>query len=388
MATDQAYLQHTSPLAELGSRLSKWNSSANEECVSALSSVREMGRTCGDVHQQLATKSPSTGTCGETLLFGSAVSARVTVGEYIECKFVPEYISLKTSTGQMHFRSILKFVLSPEAMQRAFITNSRTAKQPLRPIPGSPYMDSVPLSEVTRSCVQGVVSGALDRGYSVQTATHIRNVIRMIFAHAAQNRFFSGENPAASVILPALVRKTAPVLTLDQLKRFLRSADYPERELALVATLTTMSMAEICGLQWKYVNSSEFRRRIDGDWLDAKTIAVRMKSYRGKLGPVVSSRKRAVGLPDLLNSALSRLKGRTKFGGQDDYVFVSRSGSPVSQDNLARRKLKAIGEALGMSGLSWHVFRRSRGPLHREIGRQLQNELKAAMSLTTTPEAS
>ena len=386
MATDQAYLQHTSPLPELDSRQSKWNGSANVECVSALSSLGELSRPCAEVPRHPATKSPYPGICGETLAFDSAVSARVTVAEYIECKFVPEYISTKTSTGQMHFRSILKFVLSPEAMRRAFKVN-RTAKQSLRPIPGSPYMDSIPMGEVTSSWVQGVVSGALDRGYSIQTATHIRNVIRTIFAHAAQNHFFSGENPAASVLLPHMVRKTAHVLTLDQLKRFLQSADYPEKEMALMATLTTMSMAEVCGLQWKYVNFSEFRRRIDGDWLDARTIAVRMKSCRGEFGPVISSRKRNVGLPDLLNSELSHLRGRTKFGGQDDYVFASRSGSPVSQDNLASRKLKVIGEALGMSWLSWHVFCRSRKPLYGEVGRQLQNQLKDAMSLKTTPEA-
>jgi len=385
MATHQAYLQRTSPIPDLDSRQSKRNSSANAECVSALSSLGELSRPCAEVPGHLETKSPSAGTCGETLAFDSAVSSRVTVAEYIECRFVPEYIALKTSAGRAHFRSILKFVLSSEAMQRAFKANSRTAKQPLGPIPGWPYMDSIPLGEVTRSWVQGVVSGALDRGYSVQTATHIRNVIRMFFAHAAQNRFFFGENPAASVILPGMVRKTAHVLTLDQLKRFLQSADYPEREIALMGTLTTMSMAEICGLQWKYVNFSELRRRIDGDWLDAKTIAVRMQSCRGEFGPVISSRKRNVGLPDLLNSALSQLRCRTKFGGQDDYVFASRSGSPVSQDNLANRKLKTLGETLGMPWLSWHVFHRSREPLYGEIGHRLQNELKTAMSLTTTP---
>src|SRR5215469_10254507 len=76
MAMDQAYLEHTSPLPELDSRQSKWNSSANVECVSALSSLGELSRPCAEVPRHLATKSPSPGICGETLAFDSAVSAR------------------------------------------------------------------------------------------------------------------------------------------------------------------------------------------------------------------------------------------------------------------------------------------------------------------------
>src|SRR5206468_7729101 len=116
----------------------------------------------------------------------------------------------------------------------------------------------------------------------VQTATHIRNVIRTMFAHATRTHFFFGENPTQSVTLPRMVRKPAHVLTADELKRILQVARYPEKEIALMATLTRMSIAEICGLQWKYVNPSELRRPMDGDWLEARTIAVRMQSCRGE----------------------------------------------------------------------------------------------------------
>ena len=358
MATDQASIQSTYLQPKVQSRQSNSSNSEIHEPSASFSSLGELG--CVDIRG-----------------FG----AKVTFAEYVECKFAPEYVAPKTSAGRMHFQSILKFVLTPDAVGRAFKTDSRAPNPGAAPIPCWPYMDSIPLCDVTCSVVQRVVSWALSRGYSVQTATHIRNVIRTIFAHAEQGEFYSGENPAASVILPRLVRKPACVLTLDQLTRFLHVAQYPEREIALMATLTTMTIAEICGLQWKHVNFSELRRSSGDDWLDARTIAVRMQSCRGEFRPVISNRHRNSRLPELLISVLSHLRGQTKFSGPDDFVFASRSGSPVSQDNLASRKLKVIGKELGIPWLSWHVFRRSHDHLYAQLGRQLQSELKAAISL-------
>jgi integrase len=381
MSTDQAYSEANRPLEEIESRQSKWTGSESAECASDLSGYRELNWPNAAVSEHASTSLSVPVSGAEIRTTPTCIHALVTVGEYIECKFVPEYVATKTSAGRTHFRSSLKFVLTPDTLERSFKTDSRIAKRSLAPIPGWPYMDSMPLCDVTRNWVQTVVSGTLNRGYSVQTATHIRNVIRTIFRHASQNQFFFGENPAAEVTLPRMVRKAASVLTLDQLKSFLQVAHHPEREIALMSALTTMSIAEICGLQWKYINGSELRRWIDGEWLDARTIAVRMQSCRGEFGPVLSSRKRNVRVPELLSSVLSHLRGRTDFSGPDDFVFASRRGSPISQDNLASRRLKAIGEAHGIPRLSWHVFPRSYNSLYAKLGRQLYNELKTVTSV-------
>ena len=385
MTTDQAYSKANSPLGEIESRQGKWTGSESAACASELLGYRELSwrDPGGGEHASTSLSIPL--CAGEIGAAPTCIRALVTIAEYIECKFVPEYVATKTSAGRRHFRSSLKFVLTPDTLERAFKTDSRIAKQSLAPIPGWPYMDSMPLCEVTRNWVQTVVSGTLNRGYSVQTATHIRNVIRTIFGHASHTHFFSGENPAAQVTLPRMVRKPASVLTLDQLKHFLQVAHHPEREIALMAALTTMSIAEICGLQWKYINGSELRRWTDGEWLDARTIAVRMQSCRGEFGRVLSSHKRNLRVPELLSSVLSHVRGRTKFSGPDDFVFASRRGSPVSQDNLASRRLKAIGETLGIPQLSWHVFRRSYNTLYAKLGRELHNELKTIVSVERAP---
>jgi integrase len=379
MATNRICTRAISHLAEVKSIQSEPAKPQNAEYHSALSRFRELNWPSAGRATHAVADSHNAGSGRDKLSGDNSVYASMTVAEYIESKFVPEYIAAKTSTGRTHFRSILKFVLTPRAIRRAFGIDTRSTKHVCAPLPNWPYMDAMALCDVTPGVVAKIISEALDRGYSVQTATHIRNVIRTMFGHATETNLFFGENPTVSVTLPRMVRKPAPRLTLDQLQRILQVAQYPEREIALMATLTRMSVAEICGLQWKHVNASDLRRLIEGDWLEARTIAVRMQSCRGEFGPVIARRRRDVRLPDLLIPVLCGMRARTRFNGSDDFVFASRSGSPASQDNLAMRKLKVIGVALGMPWLSWHAFRRTHEHLYAELGRQLHTELKATI---------
>ena len=374
MATDAAFQTLTGALPGTGSNQSTPAAGGGAHSPSAVPENHETGWSCVAA---TARQDAKTERFREN---------RTTVAQYIQRKFVPDYVAFKTPAGRTHFKSILKFVLTPAAMRRAFGVDSKNSKHVAAPLADWPYLDSMPLCDVTRSSVQNAVSEALNRGYSIQTAIHIRNVIRTLFTHAAQTRSFLGENPALVIILPRIVRKPQNVLTLDELKRFLEVARYPEREIAFMVTLTSMTISEICGLQWKHVNASDLRRAIGCDGVEAKTIAVRMHSGRGKFGPVIAARKRDIRMHDIHGLMLSGLRARAKFSGPDDFVFASRSGRPVSQDNLGTRKLKALGLELCIPWLSWNVFRRTSQRLHAELGNRLFSELKAAMLMERTLE--
>jgi integrase len=179
--------------------------------------------------------------------------------------------------------------------------------------------------------------------------------------------------------MPDIVRKEAHVLALDQLRRLIEEMRSPEREIALLAVLTEMNVAEICGLQWKYVNISEFRCMSDGEWIPPRTIAVRKQSYRCEFGAVMNSRRREIPIPDLVASLLRNIRSRKRFTGRDDFVVVSRRGTPINQDNVATRRLKVIGRRLEMHWLSWNVFHRTYMAMHTEFGRQLYVELEKVL---------
>jgi len=207
------------------------------------------------------------------------------------------------------------------------------------------------------------------RGYSTQTVRHIRNVVSAIFAHAKKEQCFSGDNPAGLVTLPGMIRKDAHVLTLAQAKEVLAVMQYPEKEMALIVLLTSMNVAEICGLQWRCVNLTEAWSNADSEPIPPRTVAVRKQWYCGKMGSVEKQRRRRnLPIPEPLLPILLGLSRRVKFTGPDDFVLVSRTGRPINERNIVVRRLKPIGKDLNVPWLSWQVFRRTHTILANELG--------------------
>ena len=299
----------------------------------------------------------------------------ISLAEFVEQKFVPEHVAGKTPAGRAHFLGMLKHVLTPDRVDRAFgVTRGHDGRR--NALANWPYLESVRLDDITAEIINDLLSTALHHGYSIQTITHIRNVLRSIFNHARKTGHFMGKNPAMLLVLPVMARKETISLTLDQLQQVIPLMRYPVRELAVLTLLTEMSVAEICGLKWKYVNLSYDRRRVDDEWLSAKTIAIRQQSYRATLSSAIEPRQRNILIPELLFGILRDLKARKNLTGPEDFVLASRNGTPVSQDNLAARKLKSMGGSLGMPWLSWSVFIRTRVALASEFGNLLHDELK------------
>ncbi len=114
----------------------------------------------------------------------TALDESIYLAEFVERKFVPDYVSTKRAAGRAHFQAILKHILTPERVARAFGVNSGKSSVRLKAIPGWPYMDYLRLRDVNQESIQRLIAAALKAGYSTQTATHIRNVIRTIFAQA------------------------------------------------------------------------------------------------------------------------------------------------------------------------------------------------------------
>jgi integrase len=291
----------------------------------------------------------------------------LTVMEFVEAKFVPEHIATKTTAGRRHYQAILKHVLEPAEVDRIFATSRSESKAKLSKIPNWPYLSQVALVHVTAQHVQQLISAAIRKRYSAQTITHIRNVIRAIFSHAIKGHCFMGENPAASVLLPDMTRRESHSLGLAQTVQLLEHMQYPELEIALMAILTSMSIVEICGLQWKYVNLTDHFLTREGVPIPPRSIAVRNQWYRGELSEVPASRRKDLPIRSTLLFKVLRQLSQSRSGGWHDFVLTTKSGRPINQINLAARRLKRIGNQLGMPWISWQVLRRTRRSLYYEF---------------------
>jgi integrase len=292
----------------------------------------------------------------------------MTIADFVAAKFVPEHVAIKLSAGRLHYRSILKHVLTSEEVNRAFQVVSEKSKTRLKSRMGWPYLGHFSLGEVRAEHVQRLISAALKAGYSTQTAAHIRNVVSAIFSHARKEKFFMGDNPARMVALPEMMHKRAHALTPAQLKEVLLAMQFPEKEITLIAILTGMTVTEICGLRWKNVNLTDEERVTEGERIPPRMIAVRKQWSRGELGKVKQRRNRNLPIPLQLFPILRELSLRGAFTGPDDYVLTSRVGTPINQTNIVARRLKPIGQQLQMPWLSWRIFSYTRKALVSEFG--------------------
>jgi len=160
----------------------------------------------------------------------------------------------------------------------------------------------------------------------------------------------------------------------------LRVMRYPEKEMTLIAMLAGMNVGEICGLQWRCVNLTGEWASADGEPIPPRTIAVRNQWHLGELSDLArKSRNRDVPISEALFQILLGLSRREKYTGPDDFVLVSRGGTPINGNNIAARRLKAIGRELQMPWLSWHVIQRTQTMLGNELGTQFYK--RVAMSL-------
>ena len=308
-----------------------------------------------------------------------AKKSEMTIAEFVENKFEPEHIATLRYPGRAHYKAILKHVLMPEEVDRVFQVDGKRSKATLKTIPGWPYLGDLRLCDTRPDHVQKLVSAALALGYSPQTAKQIRNVVSAIFSCAMREQCYVGKNPARAVKPPKSPRKDARTLTFAETREVLGAMNYPEREMALFAVLTGLNVVEICGLQWKNVNLEMVNQDLDGVTILPTTIAIKMQWYRGGLECVKKSRVRDVLIPQPLLRILLELRERAKFTGSEDFVLVSRGGSPVNQGNTLERRLRPISIKTQGPTLSWLLFLRTRKALMSEHGSLFQSYMAAIM---------
>ena len=135
----------------------------------------------------------------------------LTVLEFVERQFVPEFVGSKSIAGRIYYKSMLKHIVYPEEVERVFQVDGERRKGNLKSVADWPYIGHMPLCDVCPESVQSLTSSALRHGYSNRTVVQIRDVIRKIFDYAGKKMFFSGDNPVQRIQLPLV----HPVSTLE-----------------------------------------------------------------------------------------------------------------------------------------------------------------------------
>lgn len=221
-----------------------------------------------------------------------------------------------------------------------------------------PVLGGKRLRDVRREHVQSLIWVKVDQKLSSRTVAHIRKVVSAVFDYAITINYYSGDNPASHLRMPEkrdVRQKTA--YTYDQARRLLEYLESPVREMVLTALCTSMNVAELCGLRWRYVNLTDQFSLVDGEAIPPYRAAVRWNFTAGTFGSVkTGNRYRTVPLPVMVVEALRQLQERSRLTEADQTVFASRNGTPIDAHNISNRAFKRAGDTLGFH-VNWHAFR-------------------------------
>jgi hypothetical protein len=337
-------------------------------------SLSDMETALTALEQNAGSEEADRGRHNSVSLREAGTRPGMSVAEFVGSKFIPEHIERKSLAGRRHYQSMLKHILRPDTVDQLF-NESIARKSRLKAIPGWPYLDNVQLCELREQHVRDLTGAAFARGYSAQTVTHIRNVLGVIVVHAKRARLFADENPVTGVELPHICHKTRQDLTVAQAMAMLKMMRYPEREIALIAITTGISIQEICGLQWKHINLTKAAVDCDGDTIPAGSILIRQHWNPEGIVELHFSRIRLTKIPEPLSVILLRLKQEALSPDPNAFVLSTPAGAPIRPTSLRVTRLNVIGRKIAVPWLSWQVVKRAHGAMLSELRMQLNNDL-------------
>lgn len=175
--------------------------------------------------------------------------------------------------------------------------------------------------------------------YSESTLRSMRVVLGLTLGWASDCGWLE-KNPCTRVRLPKRVggrKVTRTVLTADQVAAIANKLNDPYATLVLFLAGSGLRIGEALAIKW-----SDFTGNL---------LHVVRRVYEGDVDSVKSRRsQRVLPIDPTLLSRMERL-------GNGNWVFRSRSGTPLNAGNALKRHIRPAAEELGVSLGGWHDFR-------------------------------
>jgi integrase len=221
------------------------------------------------------------------------------------------------------------------------------------------------LDEIDPQDVRDFFARLERQGLTLAGIRKVRAPLSALFATALEDGKVRS-NPVQGIrIVTSQVQDAADprkALTREELSTLLAAVPDEHRLLFELMAHTGMRIGETIGLRWQDVELGE-----------APCLRVRSQVYRGKRRQLKSGyARRAIPLSTGMARRLWSLRGAATFRGDEDPVFASRVGTPLSPSNLNGRVLKDARESVGLDWVSFHTFRHTCASLLFEAGKNVK----------------
>jgi integrase len=205
------------------------------------------------------------------------------------------------------------------------------------------------ITEINREDIQTFLAEKA-RKYSESTLRSMRVVLGLTLGWAT-NCGWLERNPCTRVKLPKRSggrRVTRTVLTAEQVNAIAEKLKEPYATLVLFLAASGLRIGEALAIKW-----TDFKGNV---------LHVTRRIYDGDVDAVKSKRsERKLPIGPILMARMEKL-------GKGEWVFRSRTGTPLNPGNALKRHIRPAAEKLGISLGGWHDFRHTLSTKLRRSG--------------------
>ncbi len=209
---------------------------------------------------------------------------------------------------------------------------------------------------LTKGRVERIESKDQPKGLSAKTVRNINQVISSAMDFAMAQRIIS-ENPCKAVALPKIEHKEMQTIPAEQLQAFLTEAKATGvYEMYYIELATGLRRGELLGLKWEDIDMKQgiIRVRRQVARIDGKIVEAPLKTKNSY---------RTVTISPQAIEVLKAQKAKTN----DEYVFPSPNGGPISPDSV-NNMLGRVLERAGIPKVRFHDLRHTFATLALQNG--------------------
>ena len=211
------------------------------------------------------------------------------------------------------------------------------------------------LGTFTRDELQTMLDEKAESGLSYSVVAHLRWDLRQVLRMAVSEGHIL-RNPADLLFIPRDAKRPEHTsMTMEEVQKCFSVVDQRERLILKLAILAGLRPGEIFALNWAHLS---------------KTHAdIRQRVYRGEIdSPKTSNSVRKAALSSGLLAEIELWRSVSMNTRPEAWVFPSETGkTPLSRDNVWRRRIGPQLESVGLGWVDFHVMRRTHSTLMNEI---------------------
>ena len=211
-----------------------------------------------------------------------------------------------------------------------------------------PRFQDTALSDLTPQSLQAYVAQLDEQGYAPKTIDHIHDVLSAVLRTAAEWGHIP-ENPARGLRLPRLTTvRPKWALTQKQAANLLLKLPLLAKTMVALVLLTGLRRGELFALRWKSLDQEN------------RCLNITEAVYEGHFDtPKTPRSMRQLPLSKPALNLLLVWKATLKDTPPESLLFSTRSGKPISPNNILGRFVFPACEELGLPRTTWLTFRRT-----------------------------